>query len=48
MPGGNVPAGTFLCGRTTEGGVERDAAWERLAKDELCEEYGDVICILLL
>ena len=44
VPDGNVPAGTFLCGMTTEGGTESDTACERFARDELCEEYGDVIC----
>ena len=42
VPGGSVPEGTFLVGRTV-GGAERDVAFERLARDELCEEYGDAI-----
>ena len=48
VPAGNVPAGTFLCGTTTEGGAERDVAFERLARDELCDEYGDAISTLSL
>jgi hypothetical protein len=42
VPGGSVPAGTFLVGRTVDG-AERDVAFERLAREEVCEEYGDAI-----
>lgn len=37
VPGGSVPAGTFLVGMTL-GGAVSDAVFERLARDELCEE----------
>jgi len=46
VPGGRVPAGTLRCAAAAVDGAEDDVsglALDRLATDELCDEYVDVM-----
>jgi len=46
VPGGSVPAGTLRCAAAAVEGTDDDLTeptLDRLATDELCDEYGDVM-----